>query len=249
MAILFEYTEVTNLVVLTGGTSGTPATFDDFVTFDRAGSAELLDPTSCDKAMSLVYQIRPVEEKALVISFIIGAKSADTDYLYITGTDAWGTALYEAIDISAGNGTYTSTRRFKTISNIDVEDVGDGSGTAAADGTLQVTQPQWGVIWDYGNGQYLIDAKLEWGNGSTTTHFQSSREMVYWADGLEPMNTAFSTLTIGALSNNEVDAGSYWSLDGSDINNLPGIDLFVQPCSGIDRFGMAPNTLYFIIIN
>ena len=42
MAIAFGYTESTNTVVVTGGTSGTPATFADFVTADRAGTAELL---------------------------------------------------------------------------------------------------------------------------------------------------------------------------------------------------------------
>ena len=35
MAITFTYTESTNKVVVTEGTSGTPATFANFVTFDR----------------------------------------------------------------------------------------------------------------------------------------------------------------------------------------------------------------------
>ena len=38
MAITFAYTESTNTVVVTEGTSGTPATFADFVTADRAGT-------------------------------------------------------------------------------------------------------------------------------------------------------------------------------------------------------------------
>lgn len=208
------FTEATNTVVVTDGTSGTPATFADFVTADRAGSAELLAATNCAKDMTLTYQVRPCELRALLISFVIASKSADTDYIWVTGTDAWGTALSEAIDISAGNGTYVSTRRFATITDIDVEDVGDGSGTAAADGTLQVTQPQWGVIWDYGNGcQYQVDASLVIGNGSTSTYFTSLNEMVYISDGVGfGAVTANATLSMGEEHNTWGRKGSFLSM-------------------------------------
>ena len=172
------FTEATNIVVVTGGTSGTPATFADFVTADRAGTATLKAATNCAKDMTLTYPIRPCELRALQISFVIASKTAETDYLWITGTDAWGTALYECIDISAGNGTYVSTQYFATITDIDIEDVGDGSGTAAFDGTLQVTQPQWGIIWDYGNGQYLISAYFGVGDGTTPTYFADNGKQI-----------------------------------------------------------------------
>ena len=221
MAIVFAYTEATNIVVVTGGTSGTPATFADFVTADRAGTAELKAATNCAKDMTLTYAIRPVEFRALQISFVIAAKTAETDYLWITGTDAWGTALYECIDISAGNGTYVSTQYFATITDIDVEDVGDGSGTAAADGTLQVTQPQWGVIWDYGEGIYKVDSKLEIGNGSTSTYFASESESVSFTAGIIawrcPYNIkAAATCRIGKQVNSEPQKGSMWIADDCD---------------------------------
>ena len=207
MAILFTYTEATNTVVLTGGTADTPATFANFVTADRAGSAELLAATNCAKDMTLTYQVRPCEEKALLISFIIASKTAENDYIWVTGTDAWGTALSEAIDISAGNGTYVSTRRFATITDIDIEDVGDGSGTAAADGTLQVTQPQWGVIWDYGNGNYYVKCTgFNVGNGSTSTYFKSTLESV-------TLETYFQRLSAANLQiGNKIGD---WGYDGS----------------------------------
>jgi len=218
MAIAFAYTEATNTVVVTGGTSGTPATFADFVTADRAGTAELKAATNCAKDMTLTYQIRPVEDRALKISFIIASKTAHTDYLYITGTDAWDTALYECIDISAGDGTYVSTQYFRTITDIDVEDAGDGSGTAAADGTLQVTQPCWGVIWDYGNGQYQVDAIFDIGNGSTSTYFQSLGELVTFNDDCPFSVTNSATCKIGTLDGDWPVKGSTWSNRNTDIS-------------------------------
>ena len=146
MAIVFTYTKSTNTVVLTGGTSGTPATFADFVTADRAGSVTLLTawvPNNNTKA--LTYQITPVEKRALLISFVVAAKTAEADFIFVTGTDAWDAAQTESINVTAGNGTYVTTKRFRTITNIDCSDNAGGGGTVWADGTVAVTQPQWGV--------------------------------------------------------------------------------------------------------
>lgn len=200
-----------NKVIVTGGTSGTPATFADFVTADRAGEATLLAATSCAKDMTLTYQIRPCELRALQISFVIASKTAETDYLWITGTDAWGTALSEAIDISAGNGTYTSTQYFATITDIDVEDAGDGTGTAAADGTLAVTQAQWGLVWDYGGGQYKVVAEFSIGNGSTSTYFTSNEEMINQVDH-SSYPTANATLEMGQATNTYATGVCYWRM-------------------------------------
>jgi hypothetical protein len=163
-----------NKVIVTGGTSGSPAGFSDFVTADRAGEAVLMAATNGAKGMTLTYQIRGVEDLALLISFIVASKTADTDYVFITGTDFAGNAQTESIDVSAGNGTYVSTKYFKTITQIDCEDAGDGSGTAWADGTLRVTQPRWGFIWDYGDSQYKMECFVEVGDGSTSTYFGDS---------------------------------------------------------------------------
>ena len=130
MAIAFTYTEATNTVVVTGGTSGTPATFADFVTADRAGTAFLLPvgpPAS--PVLALDYQIRPVEDMALLITFTVAAKTAQADYIFITGTDWRDAAQTEAIDVTAGNGTYVSTKYFRTITNIDCSDNAAGGGT------------------------------------------------------------------------------------------------------------------------
>ena len=143
MAEAYTYTEATNTVVNTGGTSGTPSTFAGFVTADRAGTATLLAATAgLSPTLALTYQIRPVDVIALLITFTVAAKTAEADYIFITGTDWRDAAQTEAIDVTAGNGAYTSTKYFRTITNIDCSDNAAGGGTQWADGTVAVTQPQ-----------------------------------------------------------------------------------------------------------
>ena len=215
-AITFTYDESDNKVVVTEGTEGTPADFDDFVTADRAGTAELTPedaPVACTTNITLTYQIRPVEDLALQITFTLASTSAGAgDTLDITGTDWRGAAQNESIDVSGGDGAYTGAKYWRTITDIDC--------TGWADGTLKVTQPQWGVIWDYGGGQYRVDAHLHIGNGSTTTWFQSSRDMVYFAEHMEPETKGAATLTLGSLVDGEVETGAYWSVDGDTWTHM-----------------------------
>ena len=179
MAIAFTYTEATNLVVVTGGTSGTPATFADFVTADRAGTATLLVSVAGESAMTLTYPIRPVEDLALQISFVVTSKSEDGN-IYVTGTDWKGDAQTENITANSDD-TYVSVGYYATITQIDctvaVDGAGDDWGVGGA-GDIQVTQPQWGVIWDYGNGQYLVDSWFNVGNGGTSTYFRTTNEQI-----------------------------------------------------------------------
>ena len=52
----FAYTESTNIVVVTGGTSGSPADFASFVAADRAGTGtSLLAATSPGSSVTLTY--------------------------------------------------------------------------------------------------------------------------------------------------------------------------------------------------
>jgi len=98
MAIAFAYTESTNTVVVTGGTSGTPATFADFVHGDRtvattactvASGAELLAALTCTTGHVFTYPIRPVEFKALRLAFTLAGTSAGAgDTIDIYGTTA-----------------------------------------------------------------------------------------------------------------------------------------------------------------
>ena len=212
----FTYTRSTNTLVVTDGTSGSPADFASMLTADRAGSVELKAATAGAKAMTLTYQIAPAELRALQISFIVASKTAETDYILITGTDFRGNALVECIDVSAGNGTYVSSQYFATITNIDCEDVGDGSGTAWADGTVQVTQPQWGVVWNPGTGQYRIGCNINFGDSSTSTYFYSTREQIYFITGVTFSVKSSATFTSGVKSaDGNGDNGSSISVEAS----------------------------------
>jgi len=181
----FTYTATTNKVVVTGGTSGSPADFASFKAADDAGTGtSLLAATAPGSSVTLTYQVRPVEYRAIPVKFIVASKTAETDYLFITGTDAWGAAQTESIDVSAGNGTYTSTKRWATITNIDCSDNPAGGGTVWADGTIAVTQDIWGVLWKLGTA---ISDVWKWtcglyiGDGSTATYF-TQRKGVLIAD-------------------------------------------------------------------
>ncbi|MFA5112085.1 MAG: hypothetical protein WC443_11805 [Desulfobaccales bacterium] len=203
----FAHSAATNTVTVTGGTGALPADFTSFVAADRAGVGTSLlaawAPTSNTKA--LTYQVRPVELLALLITFTVAGKTEETDYIYITGTDAWGTAQTESLDVSAGNGTYVTTKRFRTISNIDCSDNPAGGGTVWADGTVAVTQPIWGVIWNKGGSLYQLDCKWNIGDGATSTFFKAIDTTVVFAPAATASNQtvwkvfANATLQFGNL--------------------------------------------------
>jgi len=189
MAIAFSYTEATNTVVVTGGTSGTPATFADFVTADRAGvDTILLSAGSPASDLALTYAVRPVEDLAILVKCVVANKTAEADFIFITGKDWRGAAQTESIDVTAGNGSYTTTKYWSEITSLDCSDNAAGGGIVWADGDLSVTQDVWGVIWDYGNGQYRVDDRLYIGDDSTPTYFKTSSEEIVFTYG---SNTAF----------------------------------------------------------
>ncbi len=221
-----------NKVIVTGGTSGTPATFADFVTADRAGEAVLLAATAgLSPTLALTYAVRPADVTALLISFIVASKTMETDYIFVTGTDWRGAAQTESLDVTAGNGTYVSTKYFATISNIDCSDNSGGGGTQWADGTVRATQPQWGFVWDYGTGQYQIDCNLAYGNASTATHFRSDNECITYSTGYpkDSSVTSNATLYSGTINNGLGVDGSTWRLS-------PGANLFFVWFGGTVNF-------------
>ncbi len=204
-----------NKVIVINGTSSVPATFADFVTADRAGEAVLLAATAgLSPTLALTYAIRPVEDLALLISFIVASKTAEADFIFITGTDFAGNAQTESLDVTAGNGTYVTTKYFATISNIDCSDNSAGGGTQWADGTVRVTQPQWGFIWDYGNSFYRQDAVWDIGDASTATYFTSLRECIDLPGIGKTQIRTNATLQIGALNGDWSIKGSTWHILG-----------------------------------
>ena len=214
MAGTFGYTESTNIVVVTGGTSGTPADVTSFVTADRAGvDTSLLSGGSPASNLVLTYAVRPVEDLAVLVKCIVANKTAEADFIFITGTDWRGAAQTESIDVTAGNGSYTSTKYWATITTLDCSDNAVGGGTVWADGDLSVTQDVWGVVWDYGNAQYRIDCYVDFGNGSTSTYFKSTEEMIVFPNNYYFQIKANASFQMGEKSTDGFgEKGSFWNL-------------------------------------
>jgi len=181
MAINFTYDEATNKVVVTGGTSGTPATFADFVTADRAGvDTILLSAGAPANNLALTYAVRPVEDLAIKVKCVVANKTpVQTDYIFITGKDWRGVAQTESVDVTAGNGSYITTKYWSEITTLDCSDNAAGGGVVWADGDLTVTQDMWGIIWDYGKGQYQLDCHFDIGDGGASTYFKSTQEQIF----------------------------------------------------------------------
>lgn len=206
MAITFTYTESTNVVEVTEGTSGTPATFADFVTADRAGLAEVLPAAAVDanpKSFSLTYAVRPVENLAVTLKITMSADKVGAT-LDIDGDDWDGNHQDDdTIDISSANSSpVTTTTKWSAIdaNGITVNGINDGT-------TITVEQTGWGVIWDYGNGQYRVDCHFDVGDGGTATHFAIRNNSVTFSNvAVDSSNldllfntTANSTLYLGSV--------------------------------------------------
>jgi hypothetical protein len=143
----------------------------------------------------------------LQITFTLAGTSAGAgDTLDVTGTDWRGAAQNESIDVSAGDGAYTGSKYWRTITDIDC--------TGWADGTLAVTQPEWGVVHEkVADRQYYIDcAQIDFGDDSTATYFQSKNEQVYFVNECWFQVKANATLEMGDLYEDWGIGGCYWSI-------------------------------------
>ena len=158
MALTYSYDPAANKITVSG--SGTFA-LANLATADRANSLTLKAATPPALGITLTYQIKPAEKLALPITFVLAGTNAGAGCtLDLTGTDAWGTAQTESISVAAGNGTYVSTKRFRTITSFSCTGFSDGVGT------VTVTQAQWGVIWALNALTYIMDCYLTVGDGS-----------------------------------------------------------------------------------
>lgn len=168
----WSYDAGANTVTVVGGSSGSPADFASFVAADRGNAATLLPAHASGADIPLLYQVRPVELLALLLTFeLAGTNAGAGDRIDLIGTDGRGAPQTESLDVSGGDGTYITAKYWRTVT---------GFTTYGFDaGTVTVTQPIWGVIWDKGNGQIQLDCIFNLGDGSTATYFgDGSKEIV-----------------------------------------------------------------------
>jgi len=176
------------------------------LTPEDAPVAISVDPTS----FSLTYAVRPVEKLALQLTITasadVGGATIDID-----GDDWLGNHQDDdSIDISNANSVPVVTTTYWSAidaNGITVDGIDDGT-------TIQVTQPQWGVIWDHGNGHYTIDSTFQIGDGGTSTYFMSTdKELVVWTDHLGFFIKSSAELQLGELSGDWASNGVAWVIN------------------------------------
>lgn len=188
------------LILVDDYTAGSPADFDDIKTADDAGASTLMPPMPSTTNMVPVKSVRPVEYGAIKIDFILSGTSAGAgDTLDITGTDSEDNSQSESIDVSGGDDTYTSTKLYKTITDIDC--------TGWSDGTLEVKQNIWGVTWKISDKSFILDRKIEVSNGSTTYFNDTDKQILFSNETRLVRSTvcfrakAYGHITLGELVN------------------------------------------------
>ncbi len=139
MAIATTYTPATEVLEATGGTEGTPHEMVELAQADEDGTLALLAATSSTTAMTLTYQVKPGWKGAQLLDFVLNGTSAGAgDTVDVYGRDWHGASLSENIDVSGGDGTYTTTMGFSEVHHFDA--------TGFNDGTCAVNQNCWGVV-------------------------------------------------------------------------------------------------------
>lgn len=126
-------------VEVDGYSSGTPCTIADIETADLAGTRLLADALPCTAAMLCLDPYHPGGAGQRLIFTLAGTSAGAGDTIDITGTGTESQALTESIDVSGGNGTYTSVNSYLTVTSFDC--------TGWADGTVKVEQGRWGAAW------------------------------------------------------------------------------------------------------
>ncbi|MCW7076382.1 MAG: carboxypeptidase-like regulatory domain-containing protein [Candidatus Syntrophoarchaeum sp.] len=168
------YTSSDNKITVTGYSEETPCNFTDLYNADKAGTLDLFSGTPAEN-ITLTNQVRPSDELALKIDFILSDSDAGTgDTIVITGTDKDDNAQSETLTTEA-DGTFTTTKWYKTVTDVDC------IGFTA--GTLTIRQNQWGVIWKTGTSQFTFNCKIDIGDG-TETWFADENKQIVFLDGI-----------------------------------------------------------------
>lgn len=150
-----------NVIAIDGYSSGTPCRLSDVYTADLAGTRLLAPEMPCTTGM-YVTTIYSAEMGAQKLIFTLSGTSAGAgDTIDITGTGPEGEAVTESIDVSAGDGAYTSAQSYTAVTSFNC--------TGWADGTVKVEQGRWGALkrlgFDdsyFGHNLYMADRCAFW---------------------------------------------------------------------------------------
>lgn len=142
--------------------TGTVTTLDSGVTADLAGSYTILAATTPAASLTpLRMPVMSLRTACKVDVVLAGGSAGAGDTVTLTGTDYGGNAVTEVINVSAGNGTYTSTAMFRDCTNV--------ACSGWADGTIAVTQKRWGLLHSPYPGAYIFGSFLSVGDETTVS--------------------------------------------------------------------------------
>jgi len=192
--------------------TGTVSGLSSAKTADLAGSYTLLSATTPAASLApLEMPTHEIGETSDVDVTLAGCTLGAGDTVVLTGIDHDGNALTETIDVSGGNGTYTSTNVYRNLTDV--------ACNGFADGTIAVTQNRWGLIANYafaGGSRmqtYLLKTHLMIGDGSSATEFTLNNHVVHFVYG-----TLWYCDLATFLMGQSAGAGDYaYSQDGSII--------------------------------
>jgi hypothetical protein len=172
--------------------TGTETTITGAVTLNNANTYEILPATT--SAASLVpiqMSVGLVRDVAKVDVVLAGTSAGAGDTVVLTGSDLDGNALTETIDVSGGDGTYTSTLAYADITLV--------ACNGFADGTTQVLQKKLGVIEQVTEYVYILNTFLEVGDGTTAASLTLKHITLYFLRGAFWHCRTGSTFTTGEL--------------------------------------------------
>lgn len=180
--------------------TGTESSLAPAVTADLAGTYTLLTATT--PAASLTPIEMPVKDlsamdqvQVVLAGSTLGAGCTVT----LTGIDVGGLPVTETLDVSGGNGTYTSVRGYADVTLV--------SCAGFADGTISVRQASWGVIRSQVQGQ-VIRTMLRIGNGAAATTLTLNNHIVRFSWGYWWYVTAAANLLAGVEAGGRSSSGS-----------------------------------------
>ncbi len=217
--------------------TGTETTLSAAYTADLAGTYTTLPATT--SATGLVPLEMPTKELktiAKVDVVLSGTTAGASDTVDITGEDELGNVITESIDVSAGNGTYTSSKAYCDITQV--------SCTGFSDGTITVNQKRWGVIIrdTYDGTNYTLKAHLSSGDGTTSGTLTLKGLNITFCPGCNFICRT-GTLTFGQLINSGTVYES--SYNGCSLSETDGNSDGLGIAAHIRRLWDANTAIYF----
>lgn len=201
--------------------TGNNQTFANAYTADLAGTYKLLDTTPAANLKPLFMPVRATSIDSRVDVVLTGCTLGAGDTVNIAGKDILNNDVSETIDVSGGNGTFTSVGRYSHISDVDCNGFNDGN--------IKINQKRWGIIqrtnlWDQHSNNWNFGASLIFGDGSTATTFSTTRFLLNF-NNYHYFYLRQATVTFGATSTTQ---GETYGRSGGVIYEKGSIYTYVN---------------------